>query len=346
MIWHGIFIGITCFVRFITKVVFDNCYLCVIYHAVITYTDSLIMDINAPRVRHRALTGYLRRNWKGDSWLLKRIVYNMDVSPYLGALPPELRKCLGGENIATVTAQFRENLDDFLIKNAFELRNLESDVVYELPQIGALFGVRCNLLARGINSYGVNPWSGLLGFVCKLSFPEINAHYALKLYYDNGMGVTYLRHGPWFEAAAALAANKAESRDNVPMYMASLKYEKYLLSKWAGDSDDGMNARENEYKIFVTHKDEEEARNLRNGRRIDWGELYRTNYGAMSYPARKLYRQIMQMDTWAVIQGLQNARNNFQCRDAQCALELAGLVAWYDDNSALAEFIDKIQRQR
>ncbi len=319
---------------------------CVIYHSMITYTDSLIMDMDAPRVAHRALTGYLRRNWTRNPNALRRIVYNTDVSPYLGALPPQLRARVPHNKIASVTAQFRENLENFLIANVVDLREMSRDRVYDLPQIGALFGTRCSLLARGINVYGVNPWSGLLGFVCKLSFPEINAHYALKLYYDNGMGVTHLRHGPWFEVATALAANKAEPRDNVPMYMASLKYEKYMLSEWAGDRDDGMDARNNKYKIFVTHTDEDESRNRRNGRRIDWGETYRTNYGALSYPARKLYRQIMQKDAGAVTQGLIKARNNFQRRDAQSALELAGLVAWYDDNSALAEFVDKIQRQR
>ena len=310
------------------------------------YTDFLIYDINAPRVHHRALTGYLRRKWSRNPNELKRIVYNTDVSPYLGALPPQLRARVPREQIAWVTAEFRDKLEDFLIKNAPDLRVMDADKVYELPEIGDLFGLKCNLMARGINVYGVNPWSGLLGFVCKLSFPEIDAHYALKLYYDHIPEVTHYSHGPWFEVATGLAANRAESRDNVPMYMASLKYEKYLLSQWAGDKDDGVPQRINEHKIFCTRTEEDESRNRRGGRRIDWGETYLTNYGAMSYPARKIYRQVMNMDAAAVHRSIDGAKNSFQKRDVANALELAELVAWYDDNQPLSQFLYKIQNQR
>ncbi len=312
----------------------------------VKYTDSLIYDINAPRVHHRALTGYLRKNWTRNSNALKRIVYNTDVSPYLGALPPQLRARVPREQIAGTTECFRENLENFLIKNAADLREMKADKVYDLPEIGDLFGTKCMLVARGINVYGVNPWSGLLGFVCKLSFPEIDAHYALKLYYDNGMGVIHRDHGPWFEVATALAANKAESRDNVPMYMASLKYEKYMLSQWAGDRDDGVPQRTNENKIFYTRTDEDESRNRRGGRRIDWGETYRTDYGSMSYRARKIYRQAMNMDVATIQKSINGAKNNFERRDVARALELAGLVAWYDDNQPLSQFLDQVQNQR
>lgn len=309
------------------------------------HTDSLIYDINAPSSSHRALTGYLRRNWSRNPNVLKRIVYNTNVSPYIGALPPQLRARVPHEQIASITAQFREILENFLIANAVDLREMESDKVYELPEIGNLFGTKCVMFARGINVYGVNPWSGLLGFVCKLSFPEINAHYALKLYYNMPEAMHY-RHGPWFEMATALAANKAESQDNVPMYMASLKYEKYMLSQWAGDCDDGVPQRENKYKIFATRTDEDESRNRRGGRRIDWGETYMTSYGVMSYPARKIYRQVLNMDTIAVRRAIDGAKNEFQKRDVARALELAGLVAWYDDNRLLSQFLDTVQTQR
>lgn len=310
------------------------------------YADSLIYDINAPRVHHRALTGYLRKNWSRNPNVLRRIVYNTDVVPYLGALPPGLRARVPREQIPLITAQFRENLENFLIKNAADLRQMKADKVYDLPEIGDLFGTKCVMVARGINVSGENPWSGLLGFVCKLSFPEINAHYALKLYYDNGNGVFHRDHGPWFEVATALAANKAEQRDNVPMYMASLKYEKYMLSQWAGDGDDGVPQRINENKIFCTRTDEDESRNRRGGRRIDWGETYRTNYGGLSYPARKIYRQAMNMDATAMRRVINGAKNNFQKRDLARALELAGLVAWYDDNQQLGQFLGQVQNQR
>lgn len=309
-------------------------------------TDSLTVDINASRPKHRALTGYLRRNWSRNPYVLKRIVYNTDVAPYLGALPPQLRACLPREQIASVTAQFRERLEGFLIDNIYDLREMDRDRLYELPEIGDLFGLKCTLVARGINVYGVNPWSGLLGFACKLSFPEIDAHYALKLYYDNIPEVSCFSHGPWFEVATALAANKSESRDNVPMYMASLKYEKYLLSQWAGDKDDGIPQRQNVNKIFFTRTAEDESRNRRGGRRIDWGETYLTNYGAMSYPARKIYRQALNMDENAVRNSIAKAKNNFQKQNVAQALEYAGLVAWYEDNWSLSRFLYKVQNQR
>ena len=304
------------------------------------------MNINAPRVGHRALTGYLKRNWRRNPNELKRIVYNCDVSPYLGQLPPQLRARVPREQIASVTTNFRECLENFLINHIYELREMESDRVYELSELGACFGTSCVLQARGVNVYGVNPWSGFTGFVCKLSFPEINAHYALKLYYDNVYVRADYSHGPWFEAATALAANKAESRDNVPMYMASLKYEKYLLSQWAGDKDDGKPQRKNINRMFATRSGEDESRNRRDGRRIDWGETYLTSYGALSYPARKLYRQILRMDEVAVRGAMMKVRNNFQRCDARKAIELATLVSFYDDNLALECFINKIQSQR
>ncbi len=310
-------------------------------------TDGILStDINATRFKHVALTKFLKRNWERNPNVLKRILYNCDVSEYIGALPPQLRARVPREQIATVTAQFRENLENWLIRNSLDLRAMEADRVYELPEIGNLFNTKCTLLSRGINVYGVNPWSGLLGFVCKMSFPEIDAHYALKLYYDNLSIMVSYSHGPWFEVGTALAANKAEPRDNVPMYMASLKYEKYMLSQWAGDRDDGIDARENKNTIFVSRSDEDEARNRRKGRRIDWGETYLTNYGSLSYPARKLYRQIMNLDTGAVKKALAKVRNRQQRKDADAALELAGLVAWYDDMTPVSQFLMQFVSQR
>lgn len=309
-------------------------------------TDPLINDINAPRVHHRALTGYLRRNWSRNPNELKRIVYNTDVSPYLGALPPQLRARVPREQIATVTAQFRDKLENFLIDNIVDLREMESDRVYDLSEIGALFGTQCNLVARGINVYGVNPWSGLLGFVCKMSFPEIGAHYALKLYYNHIPEVMHYSHGPWFEVATALATNKAEPNDNVPMYMASLRYEKYLLSQWAGDRDDGVPQRDNKFKVFCTRTDEDESRNRRGGRRIDWGETYMTKYGGLSYSGRKIYRQALNMDEVGLRKSIARARNNFEKRDVANALELARLIALHDDNQPLSQFLYRVQNQR
>ena len=301
----------------------------------------LVKDINAPRFKHRALTGYLRRNWNRNPHVLRRIVYNTDVSPYVGALPPELRRQAACKDIANVTAQFRENLEDFLIKNAFDLRDMKSDCVYDLPELGNLFGQKCILVARG----GVNPWAGTCGVVCKLSFPDIKVNYALKIFFGGASEFMNFSHGAWFEVATAIAANKAEPRDNVPMYMASLKYDMYMLSRWAGDTDDGVAPRENKNKIFFTKSDEDEARNRRGGQRIDWGETYKTNYGEMSYPARKLYRRLMNMDAVAVQKSLLCARDKITQRDFEYAIKLAELTAWYDDNRKLQCFIEGIKQR-
>lgn len=300
----------------------------------------LSKDMNLPRLKHRALTGFLRRKWFRNPHELQRIVYNTDVSPYLGALPPELRQRIQKQDLSGVTADFRENLENFLVKNAFDLREMKSDCVYDIPELGDLFGLKCTLTARSVNS-----WVGACGLVCKLSFPEINANYALKIYHNNSVEHMSFSHGPWFEVATALAANHAEPRDNVPMYMASLQYDKYMLSAWAGDCEDGIDQRENKNKIFSTTADEDESRNRRGGRRIDWGETYKTKYGNMSYAARKIYRQIMNMDAAAVQKSASSIRNNIMRHDFDNAISLAELRAWNMHNELLACFVKKIQSQ-
>ena len=321
---------------------------CVLYYIKrMLFSDRiLVKDMNAPRVHHRALTGYLRRKWSRNPHELRRIIYNTDASPYLGELPPELRIRVKKQDLSGVTAQFRENLENFLVKNVFDLRELNVDRVYDIPELGDLFGLKCMLMARGFAKGQVNPWAGACGFVCKLSFPEINANYALKLYHGGASELMNYNHGAWFEVATALAANKAEPRDNVPMYMASLIYDKYMLSKWAGDHADGIGQRKKQNKIFVTRTEEDEARNRRVGRRIDWGETYKTNYGELSYPARKFYRQIMAMDVAAVKKVINVARGNFAQRDIDSAMKLAEMTAWYDDNERQLDFIKNIQRAR
>lgn len=304
--------------------------------------EKTILDKNrvAKRVKHVALTGFLRKNWKRDPRYLQQIISDCDVSGELGALPSQLRARVPKALLTQVTAEFRAELEYFLMKNIFELAELDSDRVYDLKQIGNLFGTKCELTARGINVYGVNPWSGAVGYVCKLSFPEINAHYALKLYHINGPIWGERDHGAWFEVATAFAANKAEARDNNRVYMASLSNEPYLLSQWAGDKEDKIEARKNTNQIFVTTDKEDESRNRRGGRRIDWGETFLTDYGAMSYPARKVYRQIMACDQMAVKKSVDAARGAFVRRDIETAVRLADLTAFYDGNVAVEKFLD------
>lgn len=302
------------------------------------YGKDFIYDINLPRVKHVALTGFLSKKWHRFHAYLKHIVYNCDVSPYLGALPPELRRRVDRKNIPQVTSDFRNMLEDFLIQNAYEIYSMDKDRVYYIPQIGDLFGTQCVLEAKGVNVYGVNPWGGASGFVLKMSFPEINAHYALKLFYKDRPEWIDYDHGVWFEVATALAANKAEPKDNNPMYMASFIYEKYMLSAWAGD-EDGIKERENKNSIFCTTPKESESRNLRSGRRIDWGETYRTNYGALTYSGRKLIRQIMALDAKAVKKTLDKKSDGLTKKELKHAVELAGLLAYYDDNLPVQQFM-------
>lgn len=281
----------------------------------------LVKDKVKAGVKHSALTGFLRRNWTSSTIRLQQIVYNCNVSPYLGALPPELRKCVSHDKIGQVTQQFRENLENFLIQNVFEIRDMDADKIYEIPALGDLFNTKCVLETKGINVYGVNPWAGAVGFVCKLSFPEINAHYALKLFFDRPADWATVHHGPWFEISTAFAANHAQPRDNNPIYMASLKYDKYMLSKWAGDVQDGIAGRYKDLSVFKTSVQENGVRNRRNGRMIDWGETFLSGYGRLSYAGRKLVRQILAGDEIAVENSWKRAVTDFdkeQMKIASC----------------------------
>ena len=95
----------------------DKSYFCTMFNMMVDADRILIDNGKAARCKHRALTGMLRYKWVRYIGRLKKTVYNCDVLPYLGALPPELRAQLPKNKIASVTAQFRENLENFLIAN-------------------------------------------------------------------------------------------------------------------------------------------------------------------------------------------------------------------------------------
>ena len=308
----------------------------------VEYSSVLINNGNAVRVKHRALTGLLRNKWCRCTDRVKKIVYNCDVSPYMGALPPELRAQVSKDNIAHVTAQFRENLENFLIQNAFEIHAMDADKVYNVPIIGQLFGTDCLIESKGVNVYGFNPWSGAVGFVCKMSFPKLNAAYALKLFYKQLPDWATKDHGAWFEIATAFAANKAEPKDNNPIYMASLIYEKYMLTKWAGDKEDKIEARNQILPVFETCNKENESRNLRGGRRIDWGETLLSPYGRLTYRGRKLVRQIIAQDEAAVLNSIKRAKHGLDKREFDRAVEYINAEAVYNNDSALKRFLEQV----
>lgn len=296
------------------------------------------------RVKHVALTGFLRRKWIRDTNFLENIVSCTDVSPYLGALPPELRNRLPKEDVSRVTYEFRNALEDFLVKNIGDIRKMDCDRIYDLGQISDLFGTPCRMLSRGVNVYGVNPWQGGFGFVCKLSFPEINAHYALKLF-DVAVSLADMPpHGILFEVSTALAASHAEPRDNNKFYMASLKDEKYMLTAWAGDDIDRIPSRANKNEIFWTSERENEDRNRRNGRRIDWGETYQTEYGSLSYPMRKFWRQIESFDANAVEKTIASVqKNSIAFKEAKDVIERLSTRAFLTDDKRLEKFVQNIK---
>jgi hypothetical protein len=290
---------------------------------------------------HRAMTGCLAQGKILRPQDLQDVYNRCSVSKELGALPPELRQQLGrGADVGWETIRFRAVLDSFLRGHMSELESADKDMVYDIPELSRMFGTRCVLESRGINVYGVHPWGGAVGYVCKLSFPDINAHYALKLYYKQPMLTDMSGHGPLYEIPAAFASNRSEPKDNNPVYMASLQDEmQYMLSAWAGDKVDSVSARENKYKIFQTRFDEGESRNLRAGRRIDWGETYKTAYGKLSYSGRKLYRQVMNRDMGAVAHSFANAKDGLAQRDLERAVKVVKINARKDENLPVRIFL-------
>lgn len=242
------------------------------------------------RPTHTSLTHFLRRNWWRSPFVLQTILSKCTVAPYLGALPPELRARVPREKLAEITYEFRMRLEDFLIDKIYEIRKTSDRLLYYPEKIGALFDTRCVMEFGATNYAGYRIWSGLAGIVCKMSFPELNAKYALKIF-DSRQNDLY-EHGAMYEIPTAFAAAYAEPRDNARVYMASLIYEPYMLSQWEGDVADGR-IRKNENEIFVTSAHESESRNYRHGRRIDFGETFRTAYGAANYRVRKMCRKII-----------------------------------------------------
>ena len=291
--------------------------------------------------KYRAMTGSLRRAG-GDvaPFALQDVYRKCDTSVCLGALPPELRACVAPEDVNWATVVFRAELDKFIASKKTELDSADRDMVYEMPVLSQLFGTRCIVESRGINVYGVHPWGGAVGYVCKLFLPEIGVHYALKLYHKKPMLDDMTGHGPLYEIPVAFAANKAEPKDNNTVYMASLaEGGQYILSAWAGDKVDSVRQRENKYKIFKAPCDEDEVRNLRHGRRIDWGETSKTLYGKLSYRGRKLYRQIMNRDVKAVQQSCMRAKGQFDRRDLVRALKIVGHDARESENLPVRIFL-------
>ena len=243
------------------------------------------------RQKHSALTKLVRRKWWRFPELVYSILSNCDVAPYFGCMPPELRARVPKERLGDITYKFHVYLENFLTNNVCDILNSFEGLTYYMDEIGRMFGSSCTIEVGAINYAGVRIWAGKFGVVCQMSFPEIGAKYALKIFVPIKKEDDYGAHGADYEITTAFAAACAEPRDNARVYMGSLLNQPYILSLWEGDVIDGK-YRKNENEIFVTDASEVAPRNYRKGRRIDFGDTYQTTYGAASYRVRKLYRQL------------------------------------------------------
>ncbi len=241
--------------------------------------------------KHGALTKYIRRGGVFSVRKLARILENCDVSPDVGALPPALRNIVPDTDVRHVTDKFRAVITDLLVNNKDALQSDNNCVHYELTAVSEIFNTPCFLTCNNSSADGNVPWRGLSGVVYKLSFPEINAEYALKDFKILRSGIS--GHGYSYEIPTAFAAGRAEPRQNGRVYMASFGAAKYMLSQWMGDKSDDVLPCRNTYEIFTSHSSEIAASNYRDGRRIDFGKTYLTAYGAAPYRVRKNYRKIV-----------------------------------------------------
>ncbi len=293
----------------------------------LTNTEILLQKRNKTRPKHVGLAKYFKHNWTSETYLIQDIVYKCNVSGKVGELPPQLRARVPQEQIAQVTAKFHDCLAHFIADyyNNFmrvicqidwdtECRKHVS--AYKLSDISELFGTDCILNGRSVSAVGhLRPWRGANGFVYKLSFPEINADYALKIFIRDADDFGLFGHGPWFEIPTAFAANHAEPNRNVPIYLASLRDEYYMLSKWAGDTPDDVKQADKNYVIFHTSVYDNRPNNYRKGRRIDFGDTKLTFYGKCSYKERKLARQILAGDVVAVEKHMDSIKNKLEYKN-------------------------------
>lgn len=294
------------------------------------------------KIKHSSVIKMMRRKFSPN--MVMNIITRFDMSPRVGCLPPQLVPLVPRENRANVTNAFGQCLEQFLLDNKQKIINLTTDTTFDVPDISALFNTQCVIHARGFNVYGVSPWAGCYGIVCKVSFPTIKAEYALKFFVIKDRD-----NNPLLEISAAFGANHAEPRHNCPIYMASLNSgNEFMLSQWAGDVADGK-IRENKYEIYYTNEDEMKRRNLRNGRRIDYGETLQTDYGRASFRVRKMFRKVMHaanMGYDAEIEYMyQTAKDDNERKNLVKAMKLAWFITFMDDKYRAMDVIERNMNQ-
>lgn len=243
-------------------------------------------------VKHSALTKFIKRKWASKATSLQSILSECQVSKCLGSLPKELRENLPADtDITQATIKFHTMLVTFIRYYGKAILDGKLDGYYVFYETIDMYGSECVFESKKRNERGFSQWQGSIGVVVKVSLPQINVSYALKIFFD--WANIFAGHGPWNEIATAFAANKAESRNNCPVYMASLGNVKYMLSQWGGDFCGSVAVKQNKYKIFETEETERRLSNYRKGRLIDWGGTRPTDYGLEKYPVRKIYRTML-----------------------------------------------------
>ena len=232
-----------------------------------------------------------------------------------------------------MTDVFRVALQRFLTYSKSEIRAAKSGQKFQIPGMERYFG-KCEL---EIEYYSTTEYYTL----CKLSFPEHNLCYSLKLFnvpvpeYNQGI------RGKFDEIANAFAASYAEPKDNSAVYMASLAGgASYLLTEYMDEKSISSIRWINRYKIFATHRF---LGSFCGGRRIGYLGAHRTQYGNLSYPERKMYRKIMnafQADDSNAMQDMRDkSKNMIYQRQLDKAITCVKNTANSSYNKRLREFV-------
>lgn len=235
------------------------------------------------------LTKWMTRHANKLTMAAVRTIMNTPgISPDIGNLPETLRQHVPGYDLNTATKTAFMTLANFIAHNRSIISDYRTTATIPFPDWAALFNTPCTVTIRNRRVGDELPWVGATSNVIKISFPELNAHYAVKVFRHD----KYISpQGPWHDIPVAFAAAHAEPRDNVPTYMASFGPIKYLMTQWMGDDEDAApGIRNNKHELFYTNPAEIRPDNWRRGRRIDFGHTMPGQYGAASYRVRKMYR--------------------------------------------------------
>ncbi len=286
--------------------------------------DKFLCRVGAKKTEHSSLTKYARKY--GVEGNILSVMKACDVDCHIGELPPELLQLVDKQDRSAKTKEFFMALDKLVKTKGSELSK-HKQLVYRLPEICKIFDSYCVLrtakpVKNFINEY--ETWGGSFGDVYKICFPEIGAEYALKIYKPlrRHAGTEWNRHGAQYEIPTAFCANKAEPRENNPVYMAKLRGNEYLLSKWQDKEEKPIPRYQNH--IFETSNSERKAcrENFINGIRIDYGDTYRLDYGYLSYNGRKWYRKINTENLYQIKYEYAKLKNNFEKNCFYEAMEL------------------------